>query len=143
MPNAGLMVIENAERLGLSQLHQLRGRVGRSEKKSYCILKTPYNIGETAQQRMKIMTETNDGFIIAEKDLKLRGWGDFFGTKQSGMPEFKLANPIEDREILEQAREDAFGLVAEDPLLRKPDHSELKHFMQTHLKERMDLIKIS
>ena len=141
--NATVMLIEHAERFGLSQLHQLRGRVGRSEKKSYCILKTPYNIGETAQQRMKIMTETNDGFIIAEKDLKLRGWGDFFGTKQSGMPEFKLANPIEDREILEQAREDAFGLVAEDPFLRKPEHSGLKWFMQDNLKERMDLIRIS
>ncbi len=141
--NATVILIEHAERFGLSQLHQLRGRVGRSAKKSYCILKTPYNIGETAQQRMKIMTETNDGFIIAEKDLKLRGWGDFFGTRQSGMPEFKLANPIEDREILEQAREDAFGLVAEDPLLRKEAHSELKRFMQENLKERMDLIRIS
>ena len=141
--NATVMLIEHAERFGLSQLHQLRGRVGRSSKKSYCILKTPYNIGETAQQRMKIMTETNDGFIIAEKDLKLRGWGDFFGTKQSGMPEFKLANPIEDREILEQARVDAFGLVEEDPFLRKPEHAGLKDFMQNTLKERMDLINIS
>jgi len=141
--NATVMLIEHAERFGLSQLHQLRGRVGRSAKKSYCILKTPYNIGDTAQQRMKIMTQTNDGFIIAEQDLKLRGWGDFFGTKQSGMPEFKLANPIEDREILEQAREDAFELVATDTFLRKTENEPLNKYMHTHLKERMEMINIS
>ncbi len=141
--NATIMLIEHAERFGLSQLHQLRGRVGRSDKKSYCILKTPHNIGETAQQRNKIMIETNDGFLIAEKDLELRGWGDFFGTKQSGMPEFKLANPIRDREILEKARRDAFEIVLSDPQLRLPEHSGLHYQLKTKFKERMELINIS
>jgi ATP-dependent DNA helicase RecG len=141
--NATVMLIEHAERFGLAQLHQMRGRVGRGEKKSFCILKTPFNIGDIAQQRMKIMTETNDGFVIAEKDLEIRGWGDFFGTKQSGMPDFRLANPITDREILEQARADAFELVGNDPFLRRPDNSALLGYLQTQLKERMDLINIS
>jgi ATP-dependent DNA helicase RecG len=141
--NATIMLIEHAERFGLSQLHQLRGRIGRGEKKSYCILKTPYNIGDISQQRIKIMTETQDGFIIAEKDLKLRGWGDLFGVKQSGMPDFRLANPIFDRTILEQAREDAFEIVQSDPLLRKAEHQGLNNYMQKHFKERMNLINIS
>ncbi len=141
--NATVMLIEHAERFGLSQLHQLRGRVGRSDKKSYCILKTPHNIGEIAQERMKIMIETNDGFLIAEKDLALRGWGDFFGTKQSGMPDFKLANPIRDREILEYARRDAFEIVQKDPQLRLPKHVGLHHQLLTKFKERMELINIS
>ncbi|MHB2149792.1 ATP-dependent DNA helicase RecG [Calditrichota bacterium LG25] len=143
VPNATIMLIEHAERFGLSQLHQLRGRIGRGKSKSYCILKTPYNIGEIAQQRMKIMTETQDGFVIAEKDLELRGWGDFFGTRQSGMPDFKIANPITDRPILEEAREDAFKLVKEDPFLRKAEHKRLLEYLRKHLKERMDLINIS
>ncbi len=141
VPNATIMLIEHAERFGLSQLHQLRGRVGRGKGKAYCILKTPYNIGEVAQKRMKIMTETQDGFVIAEKDLELRGWGDFFGTKQSGMPEFKIANPITDVEILQEARHDAFELVKSDPFLRR--HQPLLKFLQKHLKKRMDLINIS
>ncbi len=141
--NATIMLIEQAERFGLSQLHQLRGRVGRGHKKSYCILKTPYNIGDVAQQRMKIMTATNDGFVIAEKDLELRGWGDFFGTRQSGMPAFKLANPITDREVLDMAREDAFSIVDKDPFLRKAEHQGLKRLVQTDLKKRMKMIQIS
>jgi len=141
--NATIILIEHAERFGLAQLHQLRGRVGRGSKKSYCILKTPFNVGDTAQQRLKLMTETNDGFVIAEKDLEIRGWGDFFGTRQSGMPDFRLANPITDRAILEQAREDAFELVKNDPFLRKPENSALRNYLQIHLKERMDMINIS
>lgn len=141
--NVTVMLIEHAERFGLSQLHQLRGRVGRSAKKSYCFLKTPYNIGDVAQQRMKIMTQSNDGFLIAEEDLRLRGWGDFFGTRQSGMPEFKLANPILDREILEQAREDAFELIASDSFLRKEEHAALNEHMHLHLRERLEMINIS
>lgn len=143
VPNATVMLIEHAERFGLSQLHQLRGRVGRGAQQSYCILKTPYNVGDVAQQRMKIMTSTSDGFVIAEEDLKLRGWGDFFGTKQSGMPDFKLANPIEDRAILEQAREDAFEIVARDPFLRSEENAGLNNYMHTHLKERMEMIQIA
>ena len=141
--NATIMLIEHAERFGLSQLHQLRGRVGRGRKKSFCILKTPYNIGDIAQKRMRIMTETSDGFVIAEKDLELRGWGDFFGVKQSGMPDFKLANPITDREILEQARTDAFQLVKKDPFLRGTENLPVKAFYKKHLQKRMQMIKIS
>ncbi|MBN2424355.1 MAG: ATP-dependent DNA helicase RecG [Calditrichaceae bacterium] len=143
IPNATIMVIEHAERFGLSQLHQMRGRVGRGTEQSYCILKTPFNIGDTAKERMKIMTETQDGFVIAEKDLLLRGWGDFFGTKQSGMPEFRIANPIADRQILEEAREDAFQIVQKDPFLRLEENKKLNQFVQTHLKERINLYKIS
>ncbi|HID40333.1 MAG TPA: ATP-dependent DNA helicase RecG, partial [Calditrichaeota bacterium] len=140
--NATIILIEHAERFGLSQLHQLRGRVGRGGQKSYCILKTPYNIAEYAQQRMKIMTETNDGFVIAERDLELRGWGDFFGTKQSGMPQFKLANPIADRDILEKARQDAFDLVRADPFLRSTDNAPLRNYFKNYLKGKMELSKI-
>ncbi len=99
VPNANTMVIENAERFGLSQLHQLRGRVGRGEYQSYCIMFCDSN-GEVARERMKIMTETNDGFVISEKDLQIRGPGEFFGTRQHGLPEFKIANIYEDTEIL-------------------------------------------
>jgi len=141
--NATIMLIEHAERFGLAQLHQLRGRVGRGPKKSFCILKTPYNIGDIAQKRMRIMTETTDGFKIAEKDLELRGWGDFFGTRQSGLPDFKLANPIADREILEQARIDAFELVSKDPFLGNQANAPLKRYFNTNLRQRWRMIKIS
>lgn len=141
--NATIMLIEHSERFGLAQLHQLRGRIGRGTKKSYCILKTPYNVGETAQKRLKIMTETNDGFLISEKDLEIRGWGDFHGTKQSGMPDFKIANPIADRDILMQARSDAFRIVQEDPLLRKAENAGLNRAIRTEYKDRMDMVNIS
>ena len=101
VPNANIMVIENAERFGLAQLHQLRGRVGRGEYQSYCILKYEGK-GDTVKQRMKVMCDTNDGFIISEKDLELRGSGDFFGTMQHGLPEFKIANLFEDMHIMSQ-----------------------------------------
>jgi len=143
IPNATIMLIEHSERFGLSQLHQLRGRVGRGSKKSYCILKTPHNIGETAIQRMRIMTETNDGFRIAEEDLKIRGWGDFFGTKQHGMPDFKLANPIRDQKILQQARRDAFDLVKNDPQLNQPENKALKDVIINKYSDKIKLINKS
>jgi len=143
VPNATIMLIEHAERFGLSQLHQLRGRVGRGSKKSYCILKTPHNIGETAIQRMKIMTETNDGFRIAEEDLKIRGWGDFFGTKQHGIPDFNLANPIRDQKILQQARQDAFVIVKDDPQLNKPENKALRNVIKNKYSEKINMINIS
>ncbi|OZM58564.1 ATP-dependent DNA helicase RecG [Lottiidibacillus patelloidae] len=111
VPNATVMVIYDAERFGLSQLHQLRGRVGRGSAQSYCILLADPKT-EVGKERMQIMTETNDGFVLAEKDLELRGPGDFFGTKQSGVPEFKVADMIHDYRALEIARQDAEKLVA-------------------------------
>ncbi len=140
---ATIMLIEHAERFGLSQLHQLRGRVGRGDKKSFCILKTPFNISETAQLRMKIMTQTTDGFKIAEEDLKLRGWGDFFGKRQSGMPAFKLANPIEDRELLNLARRDAFDLIKNDPQLRKEENEGVRFFFIERYQSKFLLSKVS
>jgi ATP-dependent DNA helicase RecG len=143
VPNATIMVIEHAERFGLSQLHQLRGRVGRGSKKSYCILKTPYQMSDTAQKRLQIMTETSDGFLIAEEDLRLRGWGDFFGTRQSGLPAFKLANPVLDQDILQTARQDAFQIVKNDPHLRKEEHSALRDYFTSHYKNKVNLFNIS
>ncbi len=107
------MVIYDAERFGLAQLHQLRGRVGRSEHQSYCILLADPKT-EEGKERMISMTETNDGFVLAEKDLELRGPGDFFGTKQSGLPEFKVADLVHDYRALETARNDAEKLLASD-----------------------------
>ena len=101
VPNASVMVIESAEKFGLSQLHQLRGRVGRGAEKSFCILLTSRKIGKDALERMNILTETNNGFKIAEKDLEIRGPGDIEGTRQSGLLNFKIANIVEDREWLE------------------------------------------
>ncbi len=117
VPNSSIMVIENAERFGLAQLHQLRGRVGRGEYKSYCILK--YNSkSDVVRQRMKIMQDTNDGFVVAEKDLELRGSGEFFGTKQHGIPEFKIANLFEDIPILKQVQDLAQRIEEEDPRIK-------------------------
>lgn len=110
VPNATIMVVYDAERFGLSQLHQLRGRVGRGSEQSYCVLLANPK-SETGKERMKIMTETNDGFVLSEKDLELRGPGDFFGKKQSGMPEFKVADMVLDYRALETAREDAQKLI--------------------------------
>ena len=114
VPNATVMVIENAERFGLAQLHQLRGRVGRGQDKSYCILKFKGN-SEIIRKRMQIMVETNDGFKIAEKDLELRGTGEFFGTKQHGIPDFKIANLFEDMKILVEVQKIALEIIKEDP----------------------------
>jgi ATP-dependent DNA helicase RecG len=113
VPNATVMVIYDAERFGLSQLHQLRGRVGRGDAQSYCILLADPK-SEVGKERMTIMTETNDGFVLSERDLELRGPGDFFGRKQSGMPEFKVADMVHDYRALEVAREDAAKLVNSD-----------------------------
>lgn len=129
VPNATIMLIEHAERFGLSQLHQLRGRVGRGEKQSFCILVTPSKPNEIAQERMQVMVSTNDGFVIAEEDLRLRGSGEFFGTRQHGMPDLKYANLVTDQKIIQIARKDAFALVEADPHLRKSAHSATRiHF---------------
>ena len=140
--NATIMVIEHAERFGLSQLHQLRGRVGRGSEKSYCILKTPAPISETAEKRLRIMTETNDGFKIAEEDMSIRGWGEFFGTRQHGLPAFKMANPVLDQKILQQARKDAFELVSRDPHLREEENSLLRSYFIENYGDRYNFINI-
>jgi ATP-dependent DNA helicase RecG len=141
--NATIMLIEHAERLGLSQLHQLRGRVGRGSKKSYCILKSDRRVGETARSRLRILTESSDGFRIAEEDLKLRGWGEFFGTRQHGLPAFKIANPLADQEILQQSRRDAFNLIEKDPQLREPEDQPFRKYFFERYAEKIAYFKIS
>ncbi len=135
VPNATVMVIENAERFGLAQLHQLRGRVGRGEHQSYCIL---YNEGKTevSKERMKVMQKTNDGFVISEKDLELRGPGEFFGTRQHGIPDLKIANLYRDMEILKKAQEAAFEILKNDRLLEKDENTMLKNKVTERFKER-------
>ena len=120
VPNATIMVIEHAERFGLAQLHQLRGRVGRGERQSYCVLLYKPPLGEIAEERLKIMRETEDGFVIAEKDLELRGGGEVLGARQSGLPEYRIANVPNFEELLAAARDDARLLLHEDPSLTSP-----------------------
>jgi ATP-dependent DNA helicase RecG len=118
VPNASVMVIENADRFGLSQLHQLRGRVGRGAEQSYCFLVADLK-AETTRQRLEIMTQTNDGFVVAQKDLELRGPGEFLGTRQSGLSDLFLADLVRDAKILEDARHAAIDLMKEDPTLQR------------------------
>ncbi|MDM5297897.1 ATP-dependent DNA helicase RecG [Bacillus pumilus] len=125
VPNATIMVIYDADRFGLSQLHQLRGRVGRGEHQSFCILMADPK-SETGKERMRIMSETTDGFELSEKDLELRGPGDFFGKKQSGMPEFKVADMVHDYRALETARQDAADLVQSDAFWKEPEYKALR-----------------
>ena len=130
VPNASVMVIESSEKFGLSQLHQLRGRVGRGAEKSYCILLTGVGIGNDARERMKIMTSTNDGFVIAEKDLDMRGPGDIEGTRQSGILNFKLASIVQDRPLLEIAKNFVFDLIEHDPVLSSAENLQLRVYLQ-------------
>lgn len=125
VPGANVMVIENAERYGLAQLHQLRGRVGRSSEQAFCVLLSDTNTDD-ARRRIAVMEATNDGFRIAEEDLLIRGPGEFFGTKQSGLPAFKIADVIRDVPILEVARREASEIVAGDPGLKKPEHQGMR-----------------
>ncbi len=129
VPNASIMVIENAEKFGLSQLHQLRGRVGRGSEKSYCVLLTGSNLNREARERIKTMCETNDGFKIAEKDLELRGPGDIEGTRQSGALNFKLASLVNDKEILELAKLQAEKLLEKDEEISLPENQVVKNFL--------------
>lgn len=129
VPNASVMVVESTEKFGLSQLHQLRGRVGRGADQSYCILLSGNKLSKDARQRISIMTSTNDGFKIAEKDLELRGPGQMEGTRQSGAVLFKLANIVEDRAMLEAARETAVAIIKNDPALESEENLPLKDFL--------------
>ena len=138
VPNASIMVVENAERFGLAQLHQLRGRVGRGEYKSYCILKYQGN-SDIIRQRMKVMQETNDGFKISEKDLELRGSGEFFGTKQHGLPEFKIANIFEDMKMLKEIQQIAIHILNQDPNLSSAKNKLLKTAVDQKFKSGVEM----
>lgn len=130
VPNASVMVIESSEKFGLSQLHQLRGRVGRGAEKSYCILLTSSKLGKDARERIKVMTTTNNGFEIAEKDLELRGPGEIDGTRQSGALNFKLASIVQDRPMLDLARNIVAAILENDPDLVSAENLQLKNFLQ-------------
>ena len=138
VPNSNIMIIENAERFGLAALHQLRGRVGRGEYKSYCILKYQGK-SDVIKERMKVMTSTNDGFVISEKDLELRGSGEFFGTKQHGLPEFKIANLFEDIQTLKLVQAVALKIINDDPKLEKSKNQELKEIVDKKFKNRIEI----
>lgn len=138
VPNSSIMVVENAERFGLAQLHQLRGRVGRGEYQSYAILKYNGN-SEIIRKRMKVMTETNDGFIISEKDLELRGTGEFFGTRQHGIPEFKIANLFEDIETLKVVQAIAMKIINDDPKLEKDKNRLLRKVVDEKFGSRIEI----
>lgn len=142
VPNATIIVIEHAERFGLSQLHQLRGRVGRGVHKSICLLLAQYQRSEDAWKRLKVMEETNDGFRISEVDLEIRGPGDFLGTRQSGMPDFRVGNIMRDVRILEEAKEEAFRVVENDPNLSRPENREIKEVLADRWKGRLELAGI-
>jgi len=134
VPNASVMVIENAERFGLSQLHQLRGRVGRGAEQSFCILMTGEKLGNDARARIETMVRTNDGFEIAETDLRLRGPGDLMGTQQSGLPQLHIADLVEDSALLQQARQAAMRLLDTDPGLAEPRHAPIARALHEQLK---------
>jgi ATP-dependent DNA helicase RecG len=135
------MLIEHAERFGLSQLHQLRGRVGRGPWRSWCILMSQA-ASPDARRRIQALTETADGFRIAEVDLELRGPGEFFGTRQAGLPEFRVADLLRDAPLLEAARRDAITLVARDPHLAQPEHRALRAELLARWRARIDLASV-
>ena len=142
VPNATIMVIEGADRFGLAQLHQLRGRVGRGEAKSYCFLFAQTD-SETAKNRLEIMTRSNDGFEIAECDLRLRGPGELFSTRQHGLPDLKIANIIDDYELLVMARRHAFDMVGDDPMLTKAEHRSIRQALITKFGDSLGLADVA
>ena len=143
VPNASVMVIENSERFGLSQLHQLRGRVGRGAEQSYCVMISSVKLGKVARERIKAMIETTDGFQIANLDLKLRGPGDLLGTKQSGLLDLKIADIVKDEELLIKTRQAAEELLKEDPLLMKPENSKLRYWLEQLKRQKGDWSRVS
>ncbi|HDK35717.1 MAG TPA: DNA helicase RecG, partial [Bacteroidetes bacterium] len=142
VPNAAIMVIEHAERFGLTQLHRLRGRVGRGTEQAYCILLAYSPISKDARERLQAMKSGADGFKLAEVDLKMRGPGEYFGTRQHGLPNLKLANVIEDAGLLLKARQEAFQLVKSDPPLKMNDHPRVREFFLERYRDKYGLIKI-
>jgi ATP-dependent DNA helicase RecG len=159
VPNATTMMIEHAERFGLAQLHQLRGRVGRGAHQSYCLLmaaslgrhkmtagKRPTGHQEPAslvKERLEALVRSTDGFVIAEEDLRIRGPGEFFGFRQWGMPEFRVANIVRDADLLQQARSEAFSLLKQDPQLSAPAHHGVREAMLRKWKQKLELGSVS
>jgi ATP-dependent DNA helicase RecG len=141
VPKASLIVVEHAERFGLSQLHQLRGRVGRSDIPSYCVLMSHHKGSEDSIKRLRVMEQTNDGFKIAEEDLAIRGPGEFMGTRQSGLPDFRIAHILRDVQILIEAKTDAFHLIERDPRLEREEHAQLKEVLLRRWGGRLELAK--
>ncbi len=139
VPNATLMVIENAERMGLAQLHQLRGRVGRGEHRSVCVLVPGATAGARGVERLQVLVDTDDGFKIAEADLRMRGPGDLWGTRQSGLPSLRIANLATDEDLLDQAREAARKVVEQDPWLRSTAHQALEKTLRSNYREALEL----
>jgi ATP-dependent DNA helicase RecG len=131
VPNASVMVIESAEKFGLSQLHQLRGRVGRGAEKSYCVLLTSSKLGRDARERMKTMVRSSDGFEIAEKDLELRGPGEIEGTRQSGMVNFRMADIVQDKPLVESAKQLVASILEKDPELTATENAALRMYLQS------------
>jgi len=143
VPNATVMVIEHAERFGLSQLHQLRGRIGRGAAKSYCVLMTGGKVSPEGDRRLKEMVRTQNGFEIAELDLELRGPGEFFGTRQAGMPGLRVANLVRDRNLLELAKTEAARLVGEsDPEVTLEDRARVMQHLRQHWQRRYGLVEV-
>src|SRR5690606_17176079 len=140
VPNATIMVVEHAERFGLSQLHQLRGRVGRGADRSYCILLAPGSPESVG--RLRVMCETEDGFAIARADLRTRGMGDFFVARQHGLPAFRYFDPERDEDLLMRARHDAQAVIAADPELRSPAGERLRHALEKRYAERERLYEV-
>ncbi|MGC4099333.1 MAG: helicase-related protein [Nitrospira sp.] len=159
VPTATVILIEHAERFGLAQLHQLRGRVGRSEQQSYCLLMTQAlgpgkasvrsrapgseEVVSTARERLEALVRSNDGFVIAEDDLRIRGPGEFFGFRQWGMPEFRVANLVRDGDLLQQARQEACSLLQLDPELKEPAHQGLREAMLRKWEKKLELGSVS
>ena len=143
VPNASVMVIEHAERFGLSQLHQLRGRVGRGAEQSYCILMSTFKLSADARERLTTMCRTTDGFEIAEADLKLRGPGDIDGTAQSGILNLRIADLSKDGKILQAARHEAIEILDNDPRFEQPEHERLKDFIAELDKQQRAYSRVS